>query len=173
MCFFIKLIQKECFESENKDIKNQTTLAARSPIKSLHPFIDSFELLRLGGRLRNAPIRYDEKHPIIMPKHKISELIALHAHLRPLHGGLQLTLHTLRQSYWIAGARSLVKAIINNCVECIRQRAAVSQQLMCDLPDFRVTPSRPFTHTGVDYAEPFELKLSPGRDCKTRKAYVA
>ncbi|XP_043466349.1 uncharacterized protein LOC122501140 [Leptopilina heterotoma] len=44
---------------------------------------------------------------------------------------------------------------------------------MGDLPDFRVTPSRPFSHTGVDYAGPYDVKLSPGRGCKTRKAYIA
>ncbi|XP_043481754.1 uncharacterized protein LOC122510878 [Leptopilina heterotoma] len=171
--FFIKLIQYESFQSELRDIGNQKALTMKSPIKNLNPFIDSEGILRLGGRLRNAPIRYDEKHPIILPKNKISHLIALHAHVRSMHGGIQLSLHTLRQNYWIVGARSVIKSIINNCITCVRQRAAVSQQLMGDLPDFRVTPSRPFSHTGVDYAGPFDVKLSPGRGCKTRKAYLA
>jgi len=53
-------------------------------------------LLRLGGRLRNAAIEYSEKYPVILPKHRISDLLIDHAHRVTLHGGTQLMLRTLR-----------------------------------------------------------------------------
>lgn len=84
-------------------MNNTKSISDRSFIKSLNPFLDKSGIMRVGGRLSHAPIAFDEKHPIILPKHKISEMIAYHAHIRCLHGGLQLTLHTLRQSYWIIG----------------------------------------------------------------------
>ena len=127
----------------------------------------------MGGRLHNAPINYNEKHPIILPRHQISGLIARHAHLSSLHGGTQLILRTLRQGLWVLGAHTLVKKLINACATCVRQRATVSQQLMGSLPNFRTTPSRPFTHTGVDYAGPFNVRVSPGRGQKSYKGYVA
>lgn len=44
---------------------------------------------------------------------------------------------------------------------------------MGELPASRVTPSLPFSTTGVDYAGPFNLKTWRGRGAKTYKAYVA
>jgi len=58
-------------------------------------------LLRLGKRLQNAALEYGEKHPIILPKHRISELLIDCAHRATFHGGTQLTLRHLRQKYWI------------------------------------------------------------------------
>ncbi|XP_011875823.1 PREDICTED: uncharacterized protein LOC105570743, partial [Vollenhovia emeryi] len=44
---------------------------------------------------------------------------------------------------------------------------------MGQLPTERVTPSRPFQHTGVDYAGPFLLKTWKGRNSRTYKAYIS
>ncbi|XP_049886415.1 uncharacterized protein LOC126380876 [Pectinophora gossypiella] len=44
---------------------------------------------------------------------------------------------------------------------------------MADLPKPRVTPSRPFTHTGVDFTGQVEVKANKGRGIKTTKAYIA
>ncbi|XP_026744683.1 uncharacterized protein LOC113506020 [Trichoplusia ni] len=43
---------------------------------------------------------------------------------------------------------------------------------MVDLPQQRATPSRPFTHTGVDFTGHVEIKLNKGRGVKTSKGYV-
>ena len=144
-----------------------------SPLKKLNPFLDSSGLLRVGGRLRYALISYDEKHLIILPQHQISELITAHAHIRSLHGGPQLTLHTLRQRFWILRACSLVKGLIEICLQCTREKATLSRQLMGNLSGFRVTPNRPFLHTGLDYAGPFNVRFAPGRGNKSHKTYVA
>ena len=41
---------------------------------------------------------------------------------------------------------------------------------MGDLPEERITPSRPFTHTGLDFAGPLTIQHGPEN---VRKAYVA
>jgi len=46
-----------------------------------------------------------------------------------------------------------------------------AQQIMGQLPYDRVTPSRPFLHSGVDYAGPFLIKTWKGRNAKSYKAY--
>ncbi|XP_044767196.1 uncharacterized protein LOC123323088 [Coccinella septempunctata] len=43
---------------------------------------------------------------------------------------------------------------------------------MGQLPEPRVRPSRPFLHTGVDYAGPLTLKAWKGRGAKTHKSWV-
>ena len=38
-------------------------------------------LLRVGGRLQNAPVAYERKHPIILPyKHHVTDLIIRQYH---------------------------------------------------------------------------------------------
>ncbi|XP_057659310.1 uncharacterized protein LOC130895779 [Diorhabda carinulata] len=44
---------------------------------------------------------------------------------------------------------------------------------MGNLPSSRITPSRPFSVSGVDYAGPFLLRDRKGRNPKITKAYVA
>ncbi|XP_046608758.1 uncharacterized protein LOC124299539 [Neodiprion virginianus] len=43
---------------------------------------------------------------------------------------------------------------------------------MGQLPQSRVTQSRPFLHSGVDYAGPFSIRASRGRGAKSCKGYI-
>ena len=78
-----------------------------------------------------------------------------------------------RTQYWIIGARSETRTIVHRCIKCVRDRARMETQLMGDLPTPRVTPSRPFTHTGIDYAGPYLVRSSSGRGIKSHKARIS
>lgn len=104
------------------------------------------------------------KHPIILPKmSRLTQLLIDNAHKRTLHGGARLTLATLRQQYWILGGNKTVKTELRKCVRCCRHTDTTQQQLMANLPKVRVTPSKPFHHTGVDFTGNVEIKLNKGR----------
>jgi len=44
---------------------------------------------------------------------------------------------------------------------------------MGNLPEYRVTPSRPFIRSGVDYCGPIHIKSAQHRNAKIIKAYIA
>ena len=50
-------------------------------------------------------------------------LIISDAHQRTVHGGVQLTLATLRRQYWIVKGRAEVKRVIRACITCTRHAA--------------------------------------------------
>lgn len=150
------------------------TIASKSSLLSLNPFIGEDGLLRVGGRLTNAPIPFNAKHPIILASHPFVSLIFQQAHLQALYAGTQLTIITLRQQFWLLRARNLVRSIIYKCITCVRERAAQPHQLMGNLPSLRVSPSTwSFLHCGLDYAGPIQIRASGGRGITARKAYIA
>ncbi|GFS81450.1 integrase catalytic domain-containing protein [Trichonephila clavipes] len=61
---------------------------------------DEHGLVRVGGRLQNSQLRFNSKHPIILPsQHSISELLIKEQHIAHLHAGPTLLAHVLRQSH--------------------------------------------------------------------------
>ncbi|XP_029159091.1 uncharacterized protein LOC114931276 [Nylanderia fulva] len=170
---WVRLIQARTFKDEIRWLRNGTPLPLRSSLHKLNPFLDCERLLRVGGRLRNAHLQYNATHPPILPSESTyTHLVIDDHHQRTLHSGTQLTLCSLRQEYWVPRGRSLVKRHINRCSRCTKWRAAIPQLLMGDLLVPRVTPSRPFLHTGVDYAGPVWLRTSKGRGHKATKGFI-
>ncbi|GFW34669.1 integrase catalytic domain-containing protein [Trichonephila clavipes] len=120
----IRWVQGFCFQEEIRSIKKQISLPLKSPLRSLHPFIDEHGLVRVGG-VRNSQLRFNSKHPIILPsQHSISELLIKEQHIAHLHAGPTLLAHVLRQSHWIVGSRKLInKCIRTNVFVCLATKA--------------------------------------------------
>ena len=100
-------------------------------------------------------------------------LLIRDAHHRTLHGGVQLTLATLRRQFWIVRGRSAVKKVIRTCITCTHHAARVPSQLMGEFPKARVHSSLPFERAGVDYAGPINVRLAKTRGKGTMKGYIA
>ena len=59
---------------------------------------------------------------------------------------------------WYAERSKQISDFILFCVVCRRLRGSPGEQKMADLPKERITPSPPFTYSGVDYFGPFYIK---------------
>jgi len=119
-------------------------------------------------------LSFDQQHPLILPKrHHITTLIIEDIHTKNLHASGQLLLSLLRQRFWIPDGRNVVRKAIQKCFTCFRLKASTATQLMGQLPEERVKPTRPFTNAGVDYAGPFYIKQGGQRSKVSTKAYVA
>jgi len=77
-----------------------------------------------------------------------------------------------RSRYWVPRIKNLVKAVVNSCKVCVIHKKRLQVQMMGSFPKERVSFSRPFTYTGMDYAGPFDIKNYTGRACLITKGYV-
>lgn len=164
-------------QQEFGDVRALLVDSAKIRMHGLHklrPFIDDSGLLRVGGRITNAGLAYDERHPVILiGRNEIAQLIIQDAHERVFHRGAQSTIAYLNQRYWIVKARRLVRSWVHKCVTCAKARPRTQHQLMGDLPAARVQAARAFLHTGIDYAGPIWARTAKGRGHKAYKAWIA
>lgn len=169
----IKKFQQE-FTEEMEDLKSSKVGKRSGNLRSLNAFVDSKGIIRVGGRLEMAQLSYNRVHPILLPKQSfLTDLLVADAHEKTMHGGPQLMVTYLRSKYWIIGVKQLVKKYVQGCIKCIRYSSKVRTQLMGQLPSARVTPSKPFLYSGVDYAGPINIRVSKGRGNKSYKGYIA
>ncbi|XP_054284768.1 uncharacterized protein LOC129001461 [Macrosteles quadrilineatus] len=135
LLFWTGFFQNQAFIEEFKLLKMNKPVHQSSKLYNFNPFFDHDKLIRVGGRLQNASIEYDTKHPFILPKDSLlSKLIINDAHIRTLHSGTTNTLSKVRQRFWILGGRPTVKKELSRCVICARYRSEQAQQLMGQLP---------------------------------------
>lgn len=167
--------QARYFGEEISQLRRSTELAGSSKLKALNPYLEeTTHILRARGRLQNAQLPIEQRRPIILAKDSVlSRLIVQQAHKDTLHGGIQLMLQTLRQNYWILHVRTLVKQCCHECTTCRRQRHSLINQQMASLPLSRVTPTPPFSVSGVDFCGPFNIRIGSKKARTQKKTYVA
>uniref|UniRef100_A0A1X7UEA9 DUF5641 domain-containing protein n=1 Tax=Amphimedon queenslandica TaxID=400682 RepID=A0A1X7UEA9_AMPQE len=134
---WIKEIQKDLVEDKNfGQWKGQLQL-----------FKDDRGIWRCGGRLTNANLPFETKHPILLPgRGHFAELIIRRAHEKVFHNGVKDTLTELRSRFWVLRGRA------------VGQSYAVPP--MPPLPTYRVSERPPFYYTGVEVAGPIFVKNS-------------
>jgi transposase InsO family protein len=156
----VKHVQGQYYSVEIECLQQNNPLRKSSNILSLSPILDESSILRVGGRMKDADIPFDSKHPCILPyNHEISKMIIGDCH-EQAHLGVEWTLSIVRQKYWIVKARSMIKVIGKKCVVCQRLFKKPNVQKMSNLPPERIEPFKPpFTYVGLDCFGPFAVKL--------------
>ena len=132
----------------------------KGEFKSLSPFKDGKGIIWVGGRLDEAIVSYEEKHPALLPtEHRMSFLITEHMHHLGRTGAATTTAKT-RRKYWILKGNKLSKSVKIKCVHCKEMTHKAEMRLMADLPSFRLAPQTPpFYYTALYYFGPFKVKL--------------
>ena len=156
----IKYIQQRSFSDELKCLQTNKGIGKTSSVFKLDPVLSADGIVRVGGRLKNAPVNEQVKSPVLLPKdHHVVFLIVRHFHQASGHSGRGHVLSLLRQRFWLIGARSTVLRALRDCFVCKRLSATPIEQKMADLPQDRVTPNKPpFSYVGVDCFGPFMVK---------------
>ena len=128
-------------------------------------------LIRCTSRLWRSDLEESAKKPILLPKdHWLTHLLIQKAHQSVLHGSVRETLAEVRSHYWICQGRQQVKKFVQKCVTCRKfQGRPYPAPVTAELPEFRVTESRPFSKTGVDFAGPIYIKTGKSQ---MKKVYL-
>ena len=155
----VKLVQSEVYGEEIGDLEKRGNVKRSSGIVRLRPVLVN-GVVRVGGRIHDAPIALEAKFPMIVPpKHHVTQLLIEAFHQKLAHAGQDHILSELRERFWIPKGRSAVRQVVRSCLKCKKQRAARMEQMIATLPEFRTTAYEPcFTHTGVDYFGPLNVK---------------
>ena len=73
MC--LKRAQTDSFMQEKADLMEKESLLNKRSLLSLNPFLKRNQLLRVGDRLENSDLTFDQQHPLILPRgHHITTL---------------------------------------------------------------------------------------------------
>ncbi|XP_035225884.1 uncharacterized protein LOC118198336 [Stegodyphus dumicola] len=148
--YWIKQVQRANYFSDIQRLERNNLITPDSKLYSLAPYLDSRGILRVRGRLEQSELIDDEKHPIILPKTKFTELVIFSEHIKVFHSGVMATLSKVRNKFWIPKGRQVVKKVINACLVCKKFAVKPAKQLTGQLPRDRLVQSNPFTVAGID-----------------------
>ena len=160
----VRYVQKAYFPRLYRTLLANKTLTAidcSKLLRKLSPRIDN-ELLRVGGRIDNAPVEYETRHQIILPADShLTRLVVNHYHASVGHAGVRHTFCALIQRFGVETPSSVIRKVIDDCVACRKQGAKPCTQIMAELPLCRLQMGQsPFFYTGCDYLGPFRVKVN-------------
>ena len=107
--YWIKQAQYSHFAEEIENLRRGQDIPRNSKLSPLNPQLDENGVLRVHGRLVEAPLLEIERFPIILPKgHGFVSSLILKIHLDNQHSPVDWTHFYLRQQYWIISSRASV-----------------------------------------------------------------
>jgi hypothetical protein len=97
----VRIIQRQYFPNELESLRDGKQVSTNSKLADFNPILID-DVIRFGGRIRNAPLALDAMHPMILPKeHHISTLIVRLNHQILGDAGREHVLSFVRRQYWI------------------------------------------------------------------------
>jgi len=170
----VKQIQHSDFSDMFKILRKDRMVPRNHSLSNLVPFIDEEGIIRVGGRLSLSQQTYDATHQMLLPGNDpLVKLLIEKLHKETKHSAYTPLLGHVRQQFWPLKAKTLIRSVINRCVVCTRAKPKFYTQIMGNLPSHRVTPARPFLHSGVDYCGPFSVHFKGRGRSNPQKAYLA
>jgi len=161
------------FSSEISSLTHGNEVNRRSCLKSLNPFLDGHNVIRVGGRLSYAPIPENQRFPIVLlSRNPIVKMLFQYEHIRLLHIGPQGLLAHIHRKYWPIRGKRLARQTVHKCMIYFRSKPRMLQPVMAPLPSVRVTRCRAFEKAGVDLYGPINIR-SGLRKVTPLKHYIA
>ena len=103
----IQNVQSRELKKDYEKLLKTGEVSRSSRLRMPTTFLDPSGIIRVGGRLKHSSLQYEEKHPIVLPDHKLTKLIVQDVHQRFHHCGPERTFYEAGAQYWIFGGRRL------------------------------------------------------------------
>lgn len=160
--YWIKTVQARMFSEEIEFLRGSTRVY---PIR-VHQFglfIDENQVVKCQGRIGNSTLSLATKKPILVPtRHPFVDLLINDTHERVKHGGIGVTLTTIRERYWLLKGRQSVKRVLRPCVVCKRlEGPPYTTGTPPDLPSIRVSDDPPLCPTRSSFESRCESLYLP------------
>ena len=135
----------------DKDKQGFHILEGHVKFGTLFIVIDSDNILRVKTRSSNS-FSFNYRFPILLPRDaQFSTLYAREMHIMNGHVGVNQTLSACRHKVWIISGRGVINKMINNCTTCkFHSPKLYKTPQFPNLPETRMSLSKPFTHIGID-----------------------
>ena len=99
----------------------------QSRFTDLAPFVKE-DMVQVGGRLKNAPLAYEDVHPILLPaSNPISKLIMQNVHIQVAHGGPERPLSESCCKFWMTRGWNLAKNVVKYLFHMQKASPATTQ----------------------------------------------
>ncbi|VDK53537.1 unnamed protein product, partial [Cylicostephanus goldi] len=136
----------------NHQLAHLTKDYKKSMDNTLRLYCDNQKIWRSKGRIGNSTLEEDAKNPIfIAPNTQLATAIIKETH-EDYHKGIEHTIASIRQLYWIPKIRQQVRKIVSHCFQCkIFNGLPYHYPDTTDLPQRRVIRCHPFQHIGLDF----------------------
>ena len=149
--------QRRHFSEEYNSLVETQKVSRSSPILPLHPSLGNNGLIYATPRTGEPPL-------ILLPSDShIARLLVWECHYKSMHAGVDYVMSALQRTYWIRKLRRLCRSQLSKCVSCKRHHGKPYAHTEGGLSPFRTSFSKPFDHTGMDFAGP--IQLSDSRSC--------
>lgn len=143
--------QRKFFSAKISMLENHEELPITNKLRQLQIFLDGNDLIRIGGRLENSELDYEQKYPLLLEKEcRLTTLLAMEIHQKLLCCGLNQVLNEMRKMYWTLSMRQMIKKVLHKCVKCRIRKPAYIYEKMPPLPHERWVSTKPFEKTFID-----------------------
>ncbi|CAG7729009.1 unnamed protein product [Allacma fusca] len=101
------LAELQAFSADIHCLQDNAPLPKGSRLKTLCPFVDNSGALRVGGRLAKSELDFNNKHPLLLPRNPVTELIIEAHQVKLQHAGLQALRYAIQEKYWTLPGKKL------------------------------------------------------------------
>ena len=145
-------MQREAWPKGMDTIHNLPKKVRSRMLEADAPFLDNTdELIKGGGRLKDADLTFGRKHPTLIPDTELGDALIGYIHHESGHQGRKVNAGVIREyGYSVVGGRKRIQRIIGSCITFKTLRGSPMSQKMADLPEQRLWRTPPFLHCGID-----------------------
>ena len=165
----IKEMQLKYFENELASLlgarrnNHPAQISPRSPLYGLTPMLDEHDIIRVGGRLHEARIPYEAKHPIVVHhKSTLANRIIRKFHGRT-HAPATVTLTLMRSQYWLLKAVRTTRQYINHCIGCQKAQRLPTKQTLGPFRKERFETTNDHNTLVIDYSGKYVIRQIPDK----------